>query len=84
MNVWSTQFTINDFVVLQDKKEQLTEPTNKFSISILLLKKAIVSKLPRLASCISGLLCRNEDVEESNAVYVDIISLPADFKDTIL
>ena len=35
-------------------------------------------------SCISGLLYSNEDVEKNNVVYIDIVSLSADSKDTIL
>lgn len=40
--------------------------------------------LSGLAYCISRFLYKNEDIDESNMVYVDILSLPADLKDTIL
>ena len=78
-----SQFTIDNFLVLQEEEEQLNQLRNSL-FRYFCLKEAKVPKLPGLASCVSGLLYRNEDVEESNVVYVDIVSLPADSKDTIL
>ena len=72
-----SQFTIDNFLVLEDEEEHL--------IQLFCLKEAKTSvQLPGLTSCVSGFLYRNEDVEKSNVVYIDILSLPADSKDTVL
>ena len=78
-----SQFTVDNFLVSQEEEQQLDQLRNSL-FRYCCLKEANVSKLPGLASCISGFLYSNEDVEESNVVYVDIVSLPADSKDTIL
>ena len=78
-----SQFTVDNFLLSQEEEQQLDQLRNSL-FRYCGLKEANVSKLPGLASCISGFLYRSEDVEESNVVYVDIVSLPADSKDTIL
>ena len=79
-----SQFTIDNFLVLQDEEEHLTQLRSAL-FQYFCLKEAKTSvQLPGLACCVSGFLYRNEDVEESNVAYVDIISLPADSKDTVL
>ena len=69
--------------MLQEEEEQPDQLRNSL-FRYFCLKEAKASKLPGLTSCISGSLYRNEDVEESSVAYVDIVSLPADSKNTIL
>lgn len=46
--------------------------------------KPVDVELPSLASFLSALQYSSIQHEESNVLYVDIVSLPADSKDTVL
>lgn len=46
--------------------------------------KPVDVELPSLASFLSAIQYSSIQLEESNVVYVDIVSLPADSKDTVL
>ena len=77
------QFTVRSFQVFPEEDEHL-DHLRKFIFKYMVIKEAKTDELelPGLSSFLSA--AYNDCVEQSNVVYVDIVSLPADSKDTVL
>ena len=70
-----------ELLVLEDEEKHLIQLRSALFKHFFLEEAKTSVQLPGLTSCESGfqsLLYRNEDIEKSNVVYVDIFSLPAD------
>ena len=79
------QFTIRSFQVFPEEESCLAQ-LQQAILRYMIIKevKSVDIELPGLTSFLSGMQYSNDKQEESNVVYVDIVSLPADSKDTVL
>ena len=76
------QFTVRSFQVFPEEDEHL-DHLRKFIFKYMVIKEEKTDELELhgLSSFLSA--AYNDCVEQSNVVYVDIVSLPADSKDTV-
>ena len=73
------QFTIRSFQVFPEEESCLAQ-LQQAILRYMIIKevKSVDMELPGLTSFLSGMQYSNDKQEESNVVYVDIVSLPAD------
>ena len=79
------QFTIRSFQVFPEEESCLAQLRQAILQYMIINEvKSIDVELPGLTSFLSAMQYSNDQQEESNVVYVDIVSLPADSKETVL
>ena len=79
------QFTIRSFQVFPEE-ESCPAQLQQAILQYMIIKevKSIDLELPGLTSFLSAMQYSNDQQEESKVVYVDIVCLPADSKETVL
>ena len=79
------QFTIRSFQVFPEEESCLAQ-LRQAILQYMIIKevKSIDIELPGLTSFLSAMQYSNDQQGESKVVYVDIVNLPADSKETVL
>lgn len=80
-----SQFTVRSFQIIDEEERCLVQLREAiFQYMVIKEGKSEELDLPSLTSFLSASTYTNDKFEQSKVVYVDIVSLPADSKDTVL
>ena len=80
-----SQFTIRSFQLLPEEVSSLSNLQKTiFQYMVTKEAKSVELNMPGIASYLQSALYSSDTHEQSKVVYVDILSLPADSKDTVL